>query len=100
MSEPPADPAGFTKYFFAAVVLRMLLAGLVMGLGAVGVAAGREIGGDWTPFGAGVLGIVLGVPIARVIRRRWDPLDRAPAAQSSFATGRDGSTTHSLHDPG
>ena len=90
--------SAFSRLFFAAMMFRIALASLVMLLAVGGAAIARELDGEWSSFLGACAGVLVGVLIARAIKKRWDPLDRP--AQEPVATGRDGSATHSLHEPG
>lgn len=75
MREPSRDES-FSRFFFAGVAFRIGLTIGVMALAYAGAAVGDAIGNDWPTFGGAVLGLAAGVLMARVVKRRWDPLDR------------------------
>ena len=87
---------GFTQYFFGEMAVRMGLAFLAMAASFAGGWIGDRTGDDWQPFTGAMTGLVLGCVVAVLLYRRRG----ARSAQEPDATGRDGSATHSLHEPG
>ncbi len=64
----PSD--SFTTIFLREMTRNVALAFLVVLLGTIGIGLGLALGQDWQPGVGGVLGVLIGLAVARVLYRR------------------------------
>jgi hypothetical protein len=90
---PGTTDGSFTRAFLGDVLLRAALGIGAMLCSFAGGFVGATADDAWAPFAGALGGLALGVVLPVVGYRGL-------IRQSPEATGRDGSATHSLHEPG
>lgn len=80
MTVPRSAEATFSRLFLAGVLFRVLLGSVIMLVAAGGVQLGRLTSWDWAPFVLACAGLLIGFVLTRPLKRRWDPLNKAPEA--------------------